>query len=46
MDLPLIAIALIGVVIAVFTAVIEKERKSTVVVAQTNCSEEEDFFNE
>ena len=45
MDLPLIAIALIGVVIAVFTAVIEKERKSTVVVAQTNCSEEEDFFN-
>ncbi len=46
MNLPLIAIALIGTVIAVYTAVVEKEHKSTVVVAHTEGSEEEDFFNE
>lgn len=46
MNLPLIAVALIGTVIAVYTAVVEKEHKSTVVVAHTEGSEEEDFFNE
>ena len=45
-DLPLIAIALIGTVIAVYTAVLEQERKSTVVVTNHNDSEEEDFFND
>ena len=45
-DLPLIAIALIGTVITVYTAVLEQERKSTVVVTNHNDSEEEDFFND